>query len=144
MNLDWNMINVAGLSSLGVPGVPWHPQISSDQLTLSQPRGADYAHQIILAPSDFQTFRQPCVDENLSSVWSIWVWPKVKTKEQRKLGYFFMDISLGDENSMFSSFQHGIKWIIEIFFFQYIHTWDKKKLQKIGFIFHSWQNFVRR
>jgi hypothetical protein len=35
----------SGLSSLGVPGVPWHPQISSDQLTLSQPRGADYAHQ---------------------------------------------------------------------------------------------------
>ena len=40
----------AGLSSLGVPGVPWHPQILADQLTLSQQRGADYAHQIILAP----------------------------------------------------------------------------------------------
>ena len=54
------MINVAGLSSLGVPGVPWHPQILADQLTLSQPRGADYAHQIILAPPDFQTFQRPC------------------------------------------------------------------------------------
>ena len=35
-----------------VPGgaeVPWHPQILADQLTLSQPRGVDYAHQIILA-----------------------------------------------------------------------------------------------
>ena len=47
------------LSSLGVPGVPWHPQILADQLTLFQPRGADYAHQIILAPPDFQTFRRP-------------------------------------------------------------------------------------
>ena len=47
----------AGLLSLGVPG---HPQILADQLTLSQPRGADYAHQIILAPPDFQTFRRPC------------------------------------------------------------------------------------
>ena len=28
-----------GVSSLGVPGVPWHPQILTDQLTLSQPGG---------------------------------------------------------------------------------------------------------
>ena len=28
-----------GVSSLGVLGVPWHPQILSDQLTLSQPGG---------------------------------------------------------------------------------------------------------
>ena len=39
---------LTGLSSLGVPGVPWHPQILVDQLTLSQPRGADYSHQVIL------------------------------------------------------------------------------------------------
>ena len=39
--------------------MPWHPQILADQLTLSQPGGADYAHQIILAPPDFQTFRRP-------------------------------------------------------------------------------------
>jgi len=51
--------NKAGLSSLGVPEVPWHPQILADQLTLFQPRGADYAHQIILAPPDFQTFLRP-------------------------------------------------------------------------------------
>ena len=50
----------AGLSPLGVPGVPWHPQNLADQLTLSQPRGADYAHQITLATPDFQTFRRPC------------------------------------------------------------------------------------
>ena len=54
----------SGLSSLGVPGVPWHLQFLADQLTLSQPRGADYAYQIIqklLAPPNFQTFRRPCL-----------------------------------------------------------------------------------
>ena len=35
-----------------------YPQILADQLTLSQPREADYAYQIILAPPDFQTFRK--------------------------------------------------------------------------------------
>ena len=51
--------NIAGLSSLGVP-MPWHPQILAYQVTLSQPRVADYPHQIILAPLDFKTFRRPC------------------------------------------------------------------------------------
>ena len=37
---------IAGLSSLGVPGVPWHTQILADQLTLIQPGGTDYAHLI--------------------------------------------------------------------------------------------------
>ena len=32
------------LSSLGVPGVPWHNQILAGQLTLSQPGGTYYAH----------------------------------------------------------------------------------------------------
>ena len=36
----------AGLSSLGVPGVPWHTQILADQLTLFQPGGTDYVHLI--------------------------------------------------------------------------------------------------
>ena len=44
-----------GLSSLGVPRV----QISADQLTLSQPRGTDYAPTSLLAPRDFQTFLRP-------------------------------------------------------------------------------------
>ena len=35
------------------------PQILPDKLTLSHPRGADYANQIILAFPDFQTFRRP-------------------------------------------------------------------------------------
>ena len=50
-----------GLSSLGMPGVPWYPQILADQLTLSQPRGTNYAHQIILATTDFQTFHRPWI-----------------------------------------------------------------------------------
>jgi hypothetical protein len=37
----------------GVPGVPWHPQILADRLTLSQPRGADYAHQIFTGTPRF-------------------------------------------------------------------------------------------
>ena len=37
---------IPGLSSLGVPGVPWHTQILTDQLTLFQPGGTDYAHLI--------------------------------------------------------------------------------------------------
>ena len=62
-NKQYSTKNVvhSGLSSLGVPGVPWHkhPQILADQLTLSQPGGADYAHQIIQASPDFQTFLRP-------------------------------------------------------------------------------------
>ena len=41
------------------------PQILADQLTLSQPEGADYAHQIILAHPDFQTFLLESVQDFL-------------------------------------------------------------------------------
>ena len=34
--------------------------VAPDQLTLSQPGGADFANQIILAPPDYQTFRRSC------------------------------------------------------------------------------------
>ena len=43
----------AGLSSLGVPGVPWHTQILVDQLTLFQPVGTDYAHLIATGTAGF-------------------------------------------------------------------------------------------
>ena len=43
----------AGLSSLGVPGVPWHTQILADQLTLFQPGGTDYAHLITTGTPGF-------------------------------------------------------------------------------------------
>ena len=50
----------AGLSSLeGRGGMPWHPKVLADQLTLSQPMGTDYSHQIVMAPPGFQTFRRP-------------------------------------------------------------------------------------
>ena len=45
-NPDASAFYFPGLSSLGVPGVPWHPQILANQLTLSQPGGADYVHYI--------------------------------------------------------------------------------------------------
>ena len=50
----------AGLSPLGVPGVPWHTQILADQLILFETGGTDYAHQITTGNPDFQTFRRPC------------------------------------------------------------------------------------
>ena len=43
----------AGLSSLGVPGVPWHTQILVDQLTLFQPGGTDYVHLITTGTPGF-------------------------------------------------------------------------------------------
>ena len=43
----------SGLSSLGVPGVPWHTQIFSDQLTLCYPGGTDYAHLITTGTPGF-------------------------------------------------------------------------------------------
>ena len=43
----------SGLSSLGVPGVPWHTQILADRLTLFQPGGTDYAHLITTGTPGF-------------------------------------------------------------------------------------------
>ena len=40
------IITLSGVSSMAVPGVPWHTQIFADKLNLSQPGGADYAHHI--------------------------------------------------------------------------------------------------
>ena len=66
----------------GVPGVPWHPHILADQLTLSQRRGADYAHQIIQAPPDFQTFLRPCFISSVKQIWR----KKKKRKETKTIG----------------------------------------------------------
>ena len=46
----------AGVLSLGVPGVPCHPQILADQLTLSQPGWTDYAHLITTGTHGFSDF----------------------------------------------------------------------------------------
>ena len=48
-----NLRTYSGLSSLGVPGVPWHTQILADQLTLFQPGGTDYAHLITTGTLEF-------------------------------------------------------------------------------------------
>ena len=54
------LINTTGLSEPGVPGVPWHPHILTDQLTLLQSgEGTDYAKHITTGPPDFQTFLRP-------------------------------------------------------------------------------------
>ena len=47
------MDGTPGLSSLGVPGVPWHNQILADQLTLFQPGGTNYAHIITTGTPGF-------------------------------------------------------------------------------------------
>ena len=47
------IIYVPGVSSLGVPGVPWHTQILADQLILFQPGGTDDAHLIITGTPGF-------------------------------------------------------------------------------------------
>ena len=44
---------IAGLLSLGVPGVPWHTQILADQLTLFQPGGTNYSHLITTGTPGF-------------------------------------------------------------------------------------------
>ena len=51
-------INDAGMAERG--GGRRTPQILYDHLTLCQPEGADYAHQLLSAPSNFHTFRHPC------------------------------------------------------------------------------------
>jgi hypothetical protein len=43
----------SGLLSLGLPWVSWHPKILADQLTLSQPGGADFAHCITTGTPGF-------------------------------------------------------------------------------------------
>ena len=47
------VMKISGVSSLGVPGVPWHPQILADRLSLSQPRGTDYVHLITTGTPGF-------------------------------------------------------------------------------------------
>ena len=41
------------MASLRVPGVPWHPRILADQLTLPQPGGTYYAHLITTVTTGF-------------------------------------------------------------------------------------------
>ena len=49
-----------GVSSLGVPWVPWHPQILADQLILSQPGWQIMSTTLLCALPYFQNFLRPC------------------------------------------------------------------------------------
>ena len=46
--------------SRGSRGCHYTPQILTDQFTLPQLQGTDYAHHINTGPPDFQTFQRPC------------------------------------------------------------------------------------
>ena len=49
IGLNINILKYVGVSSLGVmgvPGVPWYPQILADQLTLSEPGETNYVNLI--------------------------------------------------------------------------------------------------
>ena len=59
---------VSGLSEPGVPGEPWYPQFLADQLTLSQPRGVDYAHHITTCPPRFSDLPTALCPPSLSLV----------------------------------------------------------------------------
>ena len=54
VDFEKTMSRTADLSSLGVPGVPWHTQILADQLTLFKSGGTDnyYWHTRIFRPSE--------------------------------------------------------------------------------------------
>ena len=47
------LVQIAGLSESGVPGVTRQPQILTDQVTLFQPGGADYSHHITTGTPGF-------------------------------------------------------------------------------------------
>ena len=64
---------LAGLSSLGVPGVPWHTQILADQLTLFQPGGTDYAHLITTGTPGFSDLPTALPSQHQMILWKSFV-----------------------------------------------------------------------
>ena len=52
------------MSSPGVPGVPWYPQILAEQLSLYQPGGADYGHQITTGTPGFSDLPTALLSED--------------------------------------------------------------------------------
>ena len=61
------MLKYAGLSSLGVPGVPWHTHILADQLTLFQPGATDYAHPITTGTPGFSDLPTALISNTMRS-----------------------------------------------------------------------------
>ena len=43
-------------------------QVLAATLTLSQPRGADYAHPILVSSLSFESHRRACIDHNLTGI----------------------------------------------------------------------------
>jgi hypothetical protein len=54
--IDYSYKYRPDVTGWGVPGVPWHPQILADQLTLFQPGGSDYARRINTGTPGFSDF----------------------------------------------------------------------------------------
>ena len=71
-------VSSLGVSFLGVPGVPWHPQILADKLTLSQPGGTYCALYITTFPSSFSSFIncfvivKPTTSRDVGDGWAGW------------------------------------------------------------------------
>ena len=55
------------VASLGLPGVPWHPQILADQLTLSQPGGPDYDHHITTGTPGFSDLPTALLSQDVTT-----------------------------------------------------------------------------
>ena len=53
-------VTTVGLSDPGGPGGPSPSPVFERSVDPISTRGADYAHHIIIAPPDFQTFLRPC------------------------------------------------------------------------------------
>ena len=72
-----------------------HPQFLADQLTLSQPRGADYAHQIILAPPNFLGYFFCPKNEKEYNL------KKINSMEGLVRYFFYIEIPINAESHMY-------------------------------------------
>ena len=63
-------LETTGLSSLGVPGVPWPTQFLADQLTLFQPGGTDYAPLITTGTPGFSDLPTALMLSKMPENWS--------------------------------------------------------------------------
>ena len=116
---------MAGLSSLGVPDVPWHTQILADQLTLFQPGGTDYVHLISTGTprfSDLSTALKGQIKPKAD--WRFMDSPKIRTDE---FGFFAMTV------------RKYLKHDISISSFKYFRT----VMQKKNRLFAFWENLRR-
>ena len=100
-----------GLSSLGVPGVPWHTQILADQLTLFQPGGTDYAHLITTGTPGFSDFPTALHSKQCFQLVS-WA--------MRRLHIFILKFLDLYSSEFFQAFQIGLT--LSFFLFRFCHS----------------------